>query len=310
MGNRLPQLRHLKSFSSAPARRTDLNGRQVLLLRRRRLVDEAQPVGVPRVTGVQDVEHVSFAAADLQTQRQSLNASSGRKALTETTIDPHADPLVYMQTLWSTCRPSGPHADPFRIQTMPRVSDLSSSSTGSFFSPANGPNFSPFRAETRRQNRQRYQRFTQNHGNRERNNWSYVAHDVTAAPGPRLPARARGPGAADTHLRDTRSRNTTTQQHNNTTTHLLHPPRRVQTDSILDLRRLQGESVRHVHAQHGHPAGGSGPGTSRGARDVSRAARRLFGRLGGSSGGSAALPVKRRRAQLALLRLQEDSGAL
>lgn len=43
-----------------------LYGCQVLLLGRRRLVDEAQPVGVPRVAGVQDVQHVPLAAADLE----------------------------------------------------------------------------------------------------------------------------------------------------------------------------------------------------------------------------------------------------
>lgn len=38
-------------------------------------------------------------------------------------------------------------------------------------------------------------------------------------------------------------------------TNLFHPPRRVQTDSILDLGRFQRESVRHVHTQHCHVSG-------------------------------------------------------
>lgn len=43
-----------------------LYGCQVLLLWRRRLMDKPQPVGVSRVAGVQDIQHVPFAATDLE----------------------------------------------------------------------------------------------------------------------------------------------------------------------------------------------------------------------------------------------------
>ena len=42
-----------------------LNGCQVLLFLRRSLVDKPKPVGVARVTGVQDVEHVALVPPDL-----------------------------------------------------------------------------------------------------------------------------------------------------------------------------------------------------------------------------------------------------
>lgn len=53
-----------------------LYGCQVLLLWRRRLMDKPQPVGVSRVAGVQDIQHVPFAATDLerkQSQWQFVN---------------------------------------------------------------------------------------------------------------------------------------------------------------------------------------------------------------------------------------------
>lgn len=58
-------------------------------------------------------------------------------------------------------------------------------------------------------------------------------------------------------------------------TNLFHPPRRVQTDSILDLGRFQGESVRHVHTQHCHVSGRLPPLTAACLSAV-RVSRKIF----------------------------------
>lgn len=43
-----------------------LYGCQVLLLLRRRLMDKPQPVGMTRVTSIQNIQHVPFASTDLE----------------------------------------------------------------------------------------------------------------------------------------------------------------------------------------------------------------------------------------------------
>ncbi len=53
------------------------------------------------------------------------------------------------------------------------------------------------------------------------------------------------------------------------TTNLFHPPRRVKTDSILDLWRFQRKSVWHVHTQHCHLSETSPSMTISGLSDMS-----------------------------------------
>lgn len=94
-------------------------------------------------------------------------------------------------------------------------------------------------------------------------------------------------------------------------TNLFHPPRRVQTDSILDLGRFQGESVRHVHTQHCHVSGRLPPLTAACLSAV-RVSRKIFsGRTVVLLGFFFFLSGKRRsEVELLLLLLQEASAAL
>lgn len=100
-------------------------------------------------------------------------------------------------------------------------------------------------------------------------------------------------------------------------TNLFHPPCRVQTDSILDLGRFQGESVRHVHTQHCHVSGRLPPLTAACLSAVSAALCGCHGRYLAAGQLSCWVVVffswsgkRRSEVELLLLLQQEASAAL
>ena len=58
-----------------------LNCCQVLLLLWRRLMDKPQPVGIARITCIQNIQHISFTATDLR-RKKSSNCKSCQKLAT------------------------------------------------------------------------------------------------------------------------------------------------------------------------------------------------------------------------------------
>lgn len=58
-----------------------LNGSQVLLLLWRRLMDKPQPVGITRVTSIQNIQNISFTATDLREKRHWISFQKGQYSL-------------------------------------------------------------------------------------------------------------------------------------------------------------------------------------------------------------------------------------
>lgn len=53
-----------------------LNGCQVLLLLRRRLMDKPQPVGIAGIARIQNIQNISFTATDLEGEKKNETATT------------------------------------------------------------------------------------------------------------------------------------------------------------------------------------------------------------------------------------------